>query len=61
MPPAGVQGGGGVQALPQALPRVLDAEVVEARQAALPAGEGDSFGQPERAQGGKQDEEPPVA
>ncbi len=53
LPPGGMPGGGG----PQALPQVLDAEVLEARHVALPASEDDAQGQ----QGGKQDGEPPVA
>ena len=57
LPPGGSQGGAG----PQALPQVLDAEVVEAGQAALPAGAGDTAAQQDEAQNKEQDKKPPVA
>ena len=55
LPPGGGQGGGG----PQALPQVLDAEVVEAGQKALPVGKGEE--PQDGKQDGKQNGEPPVA
>lgn len=55
LPPGGGRGGGG----PQALPQVLDAEVVEAGQKALPVGKGEE--PQDGKQDGKQNGEPPVA
>ncbi len=56
LPPGGTPGGE-VQALPPAVGHVLDAEVVEAGQAALPAGEEKTTGQ----HGSQHSGEPPAA